>query len=207
VVPGRGELPRVSRVGYRAFCDPSGGSADSMVLCVGHAEENAGKRVAVIDCIRERRPPFDPDSVVREFAEVLRSYGLREVVGDRYGGDWPSSRFAAHQISYVPSEQTKAQIYVSALPLMNARRVELPDHPRLVAQFCALERRVGRGTGREIVDHPVRGHDDLCNVVAGVATLVAGKPSGLEIWAACAGAGAQRQLRRRLAGVNIREMV
>jgi hypothetical protein len=30
--------------------------------------------VAVVDCVREMKPPFSPESVVRELASVLKSY-------------------------------------------------------------------------------------------------------------------------------------
>jgi hypothetical protein len=117
------------------------------------------------------------------------SYNLREVTGDRYAGDWPASRFSAHGITYVASEQPKSAIYLSALPLINSRRVELPDNPRLVAQLCSLERRTGRGTGRDVIDHPARQHDDLANVCAAIATIVAGQPNAMHIWEALIGKG------------------
>lgn len=56
------------------------------------------------------------------------------------------------------------------LPTLNSGRLELPDHPKLVAQLLGLERRVARG-GRESIDHGPHGHDDLCNVVAGGVAL------------------------------------
>src|SRR4029077_7754340 len=62
------ERPPISGVTYLAFVDPSGGSADSMTLAIGHQEED----VAVLDAIRERRPPFSPEDVVLEFAELLK---------------------------------------------------------------------------------------------------------------------------------------
>ena len=43
--------------------------------------DNASRR-AVIDPIRERRPPFSTDDVVIEFAALLKSYGVRDVTGD-----------------------------------------------------------------------------------------------------------------------------
>jgi hypothetical protein len=72
-----------------AFADPSGGSSDSMTLAIGHREGN----VAMIDAIRERKPPFRPDAVALEFAELLRSYRVGAVTGDRYGGEWPRDAF------------------------------------------------------------------------------------------------------------------
>jgi hypothetical protein len=56
---------------------------------------------------------------------------------------------------------------VEEVYLRNSSRVELLDHPRLVAQLCTLERRTARG-GRDSIDHPPGGHDDIANVVAGV---------------------------------------
>ncbi len=80
VVNGRYELPPADRVRFMAFCDPSGGSSDSMTLVIAHCDKD---RRAIIDAVRERRPPFSPESVVQEFAELLKSYGVRKVTGDR----------------------------------------------------------------------------------------------------------------------------
>ena len=63
---------------------------------------------------------------------------------------------------------------------MNSGRAELLEHPRLIAQLCALERRTARG-GRESIDHPPNGHDDIANAVAGVLTL-AGIEKSLLSW-------------------------
>jgi hypothetical protein len=176
VVPGRHELPPIAGNSYAAFCDPSGGSADAMTLAIAHREGASGSGTAVIDAIREVRPPFDPESVVAEFAVLLKSYGLAEVVGDKYGGDWPGSRFREHGIAYRAAEKPKSDLYRELLPLLNAGKVELLDHARLVAQLCALERRTARG-GRDSIDHPPGGHDDLANVIAGAAVGIIGEVS------------------------------
>ena len=136
----------------------------------------------MLDALIEARPPFDPDSVVKQFADMLRSYRLGSVTGDRYGGDWPASRFQAHGITYVAAEKSKSEVYLAVLPLINGGRIELLDNPRLIAQFCSLERRVGRGTGRQIIDSPPRQHDDLSNVASGALTLVAGQPGTIATW-------------------------
>ena len=124
----------------------------------------------VLDCLRERHAPFDPSAVVAELAETLRDYGLSEVHGDKYGGEWPAAEFRKCGIGYVQAEKPKSDLYKELLPLINSRRVELLDQPRLVAQLCGLERRVGRG-GRDAIDHPPGGHDDLCNSAAGVLAM------------------------------------
>ncbi|MCO6415136.1 hypothetical protein JYK14_02955 [Siccirubricoccus sp. KC 17139] len=162
VVDGRHELPPVAGTDYVAFCDPSGGSSDSMTLAIAHQEGD----VAVLDLVREVRAPFSPDAVVQDFAAVLGNYGLRRVTGDRYAGHWPAERFAAHGVSYESSELVKSEIYLNLLPTLMSRRIELLEWPRLVQQLATLERRTARG-GRDRVDHPMGGHDDVANAAAG----------------------------------------
>jgi hypothetical protein len=90
------------------------------------------------------------------------------MTGDRWGGEWPREAFAKRRIAYTVSEKPKSAIYTEFLPLLNSGRVELLDHSRTVAQLCALERRTGRGSGRDSIDHPPGGHDDLVNAVRGL---------------------------------------
>lgn len=179
VIPGRYELPLTDGHPYVGFVDPSGGSADAMTLSVAHREGNKG----VLDAVREVRPPFSPDTVVEEFARLLRSYGLHRVTGDRYAGEWPRERFKAHGIIYEPSEKTKSQIYAELLPLLNSGRVELLDHTRMSSQLCSLERRTARG-GRDSIDHAPGGHDDVANAAAGALVAAAGQLSKAAQWAA-----------------------
>ncbi len=175
VVPGRYELAPVSGVRYLATVDPSGGSSDSMTLAIAHREKDGR---AVLDAVRERRPPFSPEVVTSEFAELLKTYRVGKVVGDRFGGEWPRERFRAFGVSYELSEKSKSDIYRDALPGLNSGKYELLDHPRLVAQICSLERRTARG-GRDSIDHPpgASSHDDLANsALAGL--LLAGSGLG-----------------------------
>ena len=165
-VPGRRELPPRSDVAYVAFVDPSGGSADSMTVAVAHGEPRDGQRVAVVDAAREMRAPFSPERVIEEFAGLLKAYGIDRVEGDHYGGAWPGERFERHGIRYVVCRQTKSELYRDALALLNSGQVELLDHPRLIAQLAALERRTGQG-GRDRIDHPPGGHDDVVNACLG----------------------------------------
>ena len=171
VVPGRHELPRLNASRYSGFCDPSGGSADSMTAAVTHVE---GDRI-LLDAVRERMPPFSPEKVAEELAGFFRSYGISTITGDRYGGEWPREQFRKHGIVYVPSERSKSEIYLEALPLLNAGRVELLDHSRLFAQLVALERRTARG-GRDTIDHPPQAKDDIANAVCGAVVRAAVRP-------------------------------
>jgi hypothetical protein len=171
VVDGLLERPPVFGLDYQAFTDPSGGSSDSMTLAISHRENDR----AILDAIREVRPPFSPESVVTEFVTLLKSYSIKTVTGDRYAGLWPRERFLVHGIDYEVSEKTKSDIYRDLLPLINSGQVELLDHPKLTAQLCSLERRTARG-GKDSIDHPPGGsHDDVANAAAGALTLASGK--------------------------------
>ena len=160
----RSELPPEPGVTYAAFCDPSGGANDAMTLAVADLRDGA---ICVLDFILEVRPPFDPEHAVAECAAVLRRFGVTRVVGDRYGGEWPKARFRERGIVFEQSARPKSDIYHDLLPLLNAGRVELLEHPRLSAQLVGLERRTARG-GRDSIDHTPGGHDDLANAAAGV---------------------------------------
>jgi hypothetical protein len=151
---------------YRAFVDPSGGSADSMTLAIAHTDNDR----AVLDLLVERRPPFSPEAVTRDFAELLKQYHCSEVTGDRYGGEWPRERFQQHGVTYRLAEQPRSELYRALLPLVNSGQVDLLDDARLMAQLVGLERRVGR-SGRDSIDHGVGGHDDVANAAAGALVL------------------------------------
>jgi hypothetical protein len=168
VIMGRFELPRIEGCNYVAFVDPSGGSSDSMTLAISHMEGDH----AILDLVRERKPPFSPDDVAKEFADTIKLYGIASVKGDRYGGMWPRERLAVHGIDYHVATPPKSDIYLTLLPILNSGRVELLDHPRLTSQLCALERRTARG-GRDSIDHSPGAHDDIINAAAGAIVMAA----------------------------------
>ena len=171
VVPGRHELPRTAGANYLAFVDPSGGASDAMTLAIAHATGET----AILDCIREIKPPFSPASVVGEFAQTIKAYGLTSVIGDRWGGEFVRELFREHGVTYKLSERPKSDLYKELLPLLNSRRVELLDNKALVTQLCGLERRTARG-GRDSIDHAPNAHDDVANAVSGA--LVESGPLG-----------------------------
>jgi hypothetical protein len=117
-----------------------------------------------------------PSTVSSGFAAVLlASYGVSSVTGDRYAGEWPRERFRQHGIAYGVADRPKSDLYRDALPLLNSGKVELLGHPRLHAQLLALERRTAR-SGKDSIDHPPMGRDDVANAVCGC--FVSAEPSG-----------------------------
>jgi hypothetical protein len=75
VIADRYELPPMAGVHYTAFVDPSGGGNDSMTMAIARKEGNH----AILDAIREVKPPFSPESVVAEFATLLKTYHINSV--------------------------------------------------------------------------------------------------------------------------------
>ena len=165
---GRRERAAQERYRYFAFTDPSGGSHDSFTLAIAHKE---CERI-VLDACRGIKPPFDPSSVVKEFATLLKSYRCYEVVGDRYSGEWVREAFRKQGITYRHSEQSKSELYLEALPLFSQGCIDLLDIQSLILELTQLERRTGR-SGRDSVDHSPNGHDDYANSACGALVLSA----------------------------------
>jgi hypothetical protein len=86
--------------------------------------------------------------------------------GDHYAGEWPRERFNRYGIEYFNSTKVKSDLYLHALPLLMAGKVDLLDNQRLIGQLYALDRRTGRG-GKDNIDHRPGAHDDLANACAG----------------------------------------
>lgn len=160
---------------YVGFCDPSGGSSDSMTLAIAHKEGST----SILDAVREIRPPFNPESAVAEFASLCRSYRVSSIEGDRYAGEWVAAAFRNKGIHYGHTTKSRSEIYLDALPEINSHSFRLLDHEVLINQLCALERRPMRG-GRDSIDHPPGGHDDVANAAAG-ALVLASKGAGLNV--------------------------
>ena len=75
---------------------------------------------------------------------MLKSYWVGTVHGDRYAGMWPSEQ-ASHGVRYEACEQAKSDLYLALLPVLNAKRIDLLDIPRLFSQLCSLERKTVAG--------------------------------------------------------------
>jgi len=136
--------------------------------------------MAVLDCLVERRAPFNPDAVTAEMAATVKSYGLLSCAGDRYGAQWVTQSFAKNGIGYHHSQRDRSAIYGEVLPLFTSGRARLLDHRRLVAQLASLERRTS-SMGRDRIDHPVGAHDDLSNSTAGALIAAADQTNRVAI--------------------------
>lgn len=159
------ELPRAGGTQYLAFTDPAGGGQDEFTIAIGHRDGDA----VIVDAVRGLHG--SPAEIAKEYAAFLQSYGIRRVVGDRYAGRWPRDEFQKHGIRYDVSDLDRNGLYLELLAALNSGCVELPPDQKLARQLLALERRTGR-SGRDMIDHPPGGHDDLANAVAGLVASI-----------------------------------
>jgi hypothetical protein len=169
------ELPPQNGINYVAFVDSSGGAHDSFCIGIAHKE---GECVTV-DVIRGRHPPFDPNAVAQEFADLARQYRCTQVTGDAYSKEWVATSFRNAGVAYRQCEVAKSGLYLEMLPHFTRGVIRIPDHPRLVPELRRLERRVTR-SGKDSVDHGPSGADDHANVLAGSAFLLRER-KGLEL--------------------------
>lgn len=165
VIPKRYELPRIEDAQYFGFIDPSGGRKDSFALAICHKLE---KGKVILDCVREAKAPFKPQTVIEEFSDVLRSYGVYCIESDRYGAELITSPFKEHGISVENSEMCASEIFLNFMPMIANNNIELLDNKTLIEQLRGLERKP-RPTGKDLVTHAsfAGAHDDVAIAVAG----------------------------------------
>jgi hypothetical protein len=161
---------------HYAFIDAAEGSRSGDSMCLGIAHKQGAK--GILNLVVEVEPPFSPGSViVGTFAPLVKKYGCRVVTGDRHAAGFVEEAFGACGIKFEASQLDKSDLFLELLHRVNTGAVELLDHPTLRTQLLALQRRSVRG-GRDSIDHPRGGHDDLANVAAGalVGALGIGVP-------------------------------
>jgi hypothetical protein len=162
IAPGVYEIPYSTNYVYQGFADPSGGARDSYTLGIGHVEDGT----KILDCLRSRKPPFDPAQVTAEYARVLKTYHVSTVRGDRYSAEWVVRAFEKNGIHYITSDKSKSELYSELLPLINSGQCQLLDDKKMFRQLLGLERRTSR-SGKDSIDHGPRGFDDSANAAAG----------------------------------------
>ena len=161
---GRAALPHVPGATYQGFVDAAGGGKDEFTLAIGHKHEGR----IIVDLVTGRRG--NPAAITAGYAETLKSYRIKTVRGDRYAGEWVSTEFKRHGISYEPAGRSRSELYLDFLPALSAGTVELPPCDKLSKQLVGLERRTSR-TGRDIIDHAPGANDDRANACAGLVAL------------------------------------
>ena len=184
VMAGRYELPPKKQIQYVAAVDPSGGSGrDAFTLAILHVEGRGENKRLVHDVSRGWKrsgiDKIDLEGVVAECSAILKSYGCKQVVGDRYSAQWVQQAFRRCSIEYVESQLSKSDAYLETHPLFAQGAIDILDDSTLVRELKLLEARPRAG-GRTQVDHPSGGrfHDDYANALClAAATTITAEPT------------------------------
>jgi hypothetical protein len=179
-VTERAPLPGVS---YASFIDASSGSgSDSFACAIGHRTRDGDRDVVILDCLIAEKPPFDPLALIAALCGHLQRWGIRQVAGDSYSGNFLVSALARHGVSYMASKLSASELYSAALPAFTSGTVVLLDNPLLIEQLVALRRRIGQA-GKEFVQHMRNQHDDLSNSACGLIHLLTPLEQTASTWA------------------------
>jgi hypothetical protein len=160
------ELARQPDIRYRAFVDASAGRHDASTITIGHVIGDGDSKSFIADVVRARASPHNPNEAAKDHAALARSYGITEVVGDNYAGEWVSQAFRDAGIGYKKSDLPKSQLYLEGISSFNRGVVNLPNDPALIRELRQLERQTHR-SGQDSVDHPRGGSDDSANSLFG----------------------------------------
>ena len=159
--------PHVSR--YFGFLDPSGGRHDAFTLAIAH--QNYGSDNIVLDLIRATRSPFDPSEVVKDYSDVLKAYRLSSALAITTAENGPRRSLPSTASPMSCARRPNQNCIWPLFRVFTSKRLELLDIEKMKTEFRRLERRRGR-SGKDTIDHPPRGSDDMANAVAGAIWLV-----------------------------------
>ncbi len=162
------ERPRVPGVHYVAHIDAGPGIEASFALAIAH--RIVGSNIAVLDLLRERKPPFRPLEVVGEYAQVLKAYGIHEVFCDAHAFEPFADEWRRHGVTAKKSDNKTVENYLIARPLIQSNRFRFLDDKTLKNQLLNLEHGFTLH-GHESILPPHGGHDDVA--AAAIGSLVA----------------------------------
>ena len=164
--------PQGGHYSYFAGLDVSGGRGDAAAAAVSRTD---GERVAV--CATRRWPaPHDPLEVAKQVAAFLKSYHLMSATADNYAAEFATASYREAGVHLQPADFSRSESYLYMLPLFTTGRIEIPDEPTLRTELLGLQRRTGR-SGKDAVDHPPHGHDDLANATS-LSAVMASRTTG-----------------------------
>lgn len=160
------ELPRMphlhgGRIDYFAGIDVSGGRGDAASAAIAHMDRDK----VIVDAYRKWPAPHDPIAIAREVSAFIGEYGLTAGRADQYAAEFARSAYREAGVELLDAPQSRSETYLSFLPLATTGRLEIPPGLELRQELLALERKT-HPSGRDTVDHPPKGHDDVANAVA-----------------------------------------
>ena len=111
------------------------------------------------------------EAVLNEITAVCQAFGIKDVIGDDYGAEWPVQAFANVGLNFVKAPD-KSVAYQELHKLITQSEIDILDNRTMIRELSLLERTYHKG-GRVRIDHPSRGRDDhaVCLALAAQATV------------------------------------
>ena len=186
IATGVREIPPSVEVKPVFAVDTSGGGADAFtlagVVAVGRDADRHVTQVVMRGWEKPRVGHVSLEGAVKEISDLVKSYGVSKVYGDRFTGRVYVEMFQRHGITYEfpvvkqvgdlhPLKDTekkqdvtevymdRSMIYLEAESFFAQGRIKILDHAKLTRELRNLERRPSAG-GKDKVDHPRGQHDD-----------------------------------------------
>ena len=174
---------------YSAHVDIATGLGNSSAaFSIAHYDH--ANKLQIQDVVREVRPPFVPEVVVKEFAEIAKRYGVATVYADQFAyglhaGLWDGTHTG---VRLAEAKFNTAENFLRLLPSLLAKKVRFLDSKTQRSQFSQLERHMM--SGNETIRKPqtASARDDVCTAAAGALVAVGdgtgylGGVSGYALW-------------------------
>jgi hypothetical protein len=144
-------------------------------MSVQHIQGDGEAAHIVHDVLRSYRAtrgePLNLSGVIADIVAIARRYRVYDVTGDAYAAGWVTQAFERAGFPYQHAPLDRSAAYLEAEPFLTQGRVALLESEPLFRELTQLERRPRPG-GRDRIDHPSGGYDDLANVTClGIALL------------------------------------
>ncbi len=144
--------------------------SDSSALAVVQWRDAAYQLAALEEVRPAKGSPLVPSIVVARFAGIARYYGCTTITADGHYAEAIREHLRANRVSLLPAPEGldgKARTYLHLRSLIHAGQLQLPNHPRLIAQLKSIVAKPLPGGGLQITAprKASGGHGDLVSAL------------------------------------------
>lgn len=143
------DLPPEPGHHYVAAIDPATRGDSWTLVVLTQSGTDRGRRLLRVAMARQwhgsKVQPLDPDAVLRELADLLSPYGVRQVATDQYAADAIrvlAKRYGLTVYDLAWTAQRKLDLYGEMKTAITTRELELPPDQTMRADLAAVRRRV-----------------------------------------------------------------
>lgn len=178
--------------------------SDSSALVIVHKRDIRYRVAEILELRPEKGVPLKPSETIEKFAIRLKAHGAKYMTADRYYSETVVEYLNEYDLIYSPAPSKPALPYMRMRALLRQNLIDLPNHPRLLAQMREVQGKPLAGGGMSIISPRSKagGHGDILSAcVLAIYSAAGGDetppppiPDGGAAWEA-----KQRDLRRKMA--------